>query len=739
MYSFCKRTLLRPYFYSMSEEEIPLFVTTTTTPSSSSITTQPKAVEVESSSTTTPSITTTTRQEDEEREESSTSNHHDRHLTSNTSSSRRTRCFTGVTTVLLVVGLVATLLLLLLTTPRALRDAQQSDQRHPSSLPNHSNYTAYDIYCAGPILHAVQMHLGRDGKDFVDRPMKAEPNVILQAFHNTFNNNNNNSNDSDIVDVDNAHLLNQFVEDYFAPAGSDLEPVVPPDFQSHPLTLATTAILQKNDTLREWAMTLNALWKVLGRRPIVAAMDYENDEDEDDKNDHDRRHLKKKTFRHSSLLPTRHFLVVAGGRFREAYYWDTYWIVQGLLASDMYETAKGVVQNLLDFVEIYGFVPNGSRIYYLTRSQPPLLSEMVRVLYEHKQNNKPFSNSTMYDDLDFFVSATHTLDKEYQFWMRQGEHAVAVPTKDGKVYILNRYEASKVTQPRPESYREDMATAAAAVAAAPQSSGDTIQEVLFGEITAACESGWDFSSRWFRNHQNLTTAMTSNIIPVDLNAMMHRMEKNMIQFHTIFLNQTSMADMYRSASYKRSLAIQNILWDPQTSMWRDYYLDTGRFSPVMSVSNFFPLWSESLDGDDDDDDATEATNSSSSSATLLRSIQNSLTNSGLLQNGGVLTTTRHTGQQWDDPNAWPPLQDILIQGLLKYPETRPLGQDLIRRWVRTNLMAYQATKFMYEKYNARGNGAGGGGEYAIQEGFGWTNGVILEFLTQHGDLLNDLE
>jgi len=75
-------------------------------------------------------------------------------------------------------------------------------------------------------------------------------------------------------------------------------------------------------------------------------------------------------------------VVIPGGRFRESYYWDSYWIVLGLLACDMKETARGLVQNLLDDVANFGFVPNGGRIYYLNRSQPPLLSEMVVTLLE---------------------------------------------------------------------------------------------------------------------------------------------------------------------------------------------------------------------------------------------------------------------------------------------------------------------------------------------------------------------
>ena len=81
-----------------------------------------------------------------------------------------------------------------------------------------------------------------------------------------------------------------------------------------------------------------------------------------------------------TLIARRFPFVVPGGRFREGYYWDSYWIVKGLLRSGLKETAKGIVRNFLDDVRNFGYVPNGNRTYYAGRSQPPLLAEMVSLL-----------------------------------------------------------------------------------------------------------------------------------------------------------------------------------------------------------------------------------------------------------------------------------------------------------------------------------------------------------------------
>lgn len=512
--------------------------------------------------------------------------------------------------------------------------------------------TPQDIYCHGEILHVIQTNTKRDGKEFVDRPLKYDPEIVFAAFQSLPNHE--------------AETLDTFLETHFYPAGSDLIPVIPNDYQPRPMSLFNTIT---NHTLLDWAMELNHLWKLLGRRPEIQ---------------HPNRH---------SFLPTKNTLIVPGGRFRESYYWDTYWIVHGLLACGMYDTARGVVENLLGFVETYGFVPNGGRIYYLTRSQPPLLFEMVHLLHQARP------------DYVFLDSATATLDKEYQFWMKS--HSIRL----GR-HKLNRY-VSSASSPRPESYREDIETADKV----PQSK----HAQLYADIVAAAESGWDFSSRWFKNFESIDTTATSNVIPVDLNCIMHRMEKRMQDFHRM-LNHAKELQMYETAARKRQAAIQALLWDESSFMWRDYLLDGKRKSPVISVSNYFPLWSQSYDV---------------KNQTLISRILESFRASELIQTGGILTTTRETGQQWDKPNAWPPLQDILIDGLLttESEEAKTLAKSLIVDWVDTNLAAWQSTGHMFEKYHAGVNGkAGGGGEYTIQLGFGWTNGVILKFLTIYPDL-----
>ena len=204
---------------------------------------------------------------------------------------------------------------------------------------------ACSVFCSGPILAAVQTAnppLFNDSKTFVDMPLRVDPEDALAAFDALPTLNGAVSRD-DLVD---------FVDTYFVAAGSDLVAASPSDWVASPPRLAKIA----NDTWREFGLALNNIWPDLYR--VVNASVFAEPQ-------------------RYSLLLREAGLVLPGGRFRETYYWDSYWIVRGLLVCGMVDTAQGVVQNLLDDVSDFGFVPNGGRAYYTQRSQPPLLASMM--------------------------------------------------------------------------------------------------------------------------------------------------------------------------------------------------------------------------------------------------------------------------------------------------------------------------------------------------------------------------
>ena len=132
-------------------------------------------------------------------------------------------------------------------------------------------------------------------------------------------------------------------------------------------------------------------------------------------------------------------MVVPGGRFREVYYWDSFWIIRGLLQCEMYDTVKGMLLNFVHLIEKFGKIPNGGRKYYLNRSQPPLFIQMVR---EYEQNT---------GDTDLVRCILPQMVQEFTYW--QTEHLVTFD-KNGTEYRMIRYNCED-NGPRPESYFED--------------------------------------------------------------------------------------------------------------------------------------------------------------------------------------------------------------------------------------------------------------------------------------------
>ncbi|KAL6479176.1 hypothetical protein MHYP_G00126090 [Metynnis hypsauchen] len=528
-----------------------------------------------------------------------------------------------------------------------------------------------EIYCTGELLRQVQTaKLFDDNKAFVDMKLTAAPEVVLDAFSNlTWRFPNGTVPASD---------LRVFVNTYFVGDGKEFEPWTPPDWHEKPKFLSRVSDLN----FRNWAEELHGLWKLLGRKIST------------DVEDNPQLH---------SMIYVPNPVIVPGGRFTEFYYWDSYWVLNGLLLSEMTDTARGMIQNFFYMVNRYGFVPNGGRVYYERRSQPPFLCLMVESFYEATK------------DIEFIRQALPTLEKEYSFWMENRSVAVEM---DGAKHVLNRYDV-QVGQPRPESYTYDAELAEGLPAEA--------QEKLWTELKAAAESGWDFSSRWYidgsgQNTGSFKDTSTSSILPVELNALMCRSEHLLATFSRI-LGDEERALVYDRAASARLKAVESVLWDAEKGAWFDYNLLSGARHPAFYPTNLSPLWARC--------------HSQPGMGQL--ALQYLKASGGLDYPNGIPTSLSETGQQWDMPNAWPPLQHILIEGLsqLDLADAKELAFDLAQRWIRTNWMAYSKYEAMFEKYDVNGDGKpGGGGEYEVQVGFGWTNGVALQLLDQYGDRLS---
>lgn len=200
---------------------------------------------------------------------------------------------------------------------------------------------------------------------------------------------------------------------------------------------------------------------------------------------------------------------MAGGRFSEFYYWDSYWIIRGLLVSEMYQTARGILENFLSVIDRYGFIPNGGRIYYLARSQPPVLSGMIKSYVDHTH------------DKEFAISSIELLEREFEYFMTNKMVTV-------RGHRLARY-IDHSSGPRPESYHEDVENGK-------KFTTEEERQSFYAECKAGGESGMDFSSRWFidQNGENLGSIhdlKTRSIIAVELNAILFWNAKIIAEFH----------------------------------------------------------------------------------------------------------------------------------------------------------------------------------------------------------------
>jgi len=414
---------------------------------------------------------------------------------------------------------------------------------------------------------------------------------------------------------------------------------------------------------------LAALWPVLTREPPAASADGPG-----------------------SPIPLPRRYVVPGGRFREIYYWDSYFTMLGLVASGRTDLVRDMLDNFAFLVRRFGHVPNGNRTYYLSRSQPPFLAAMVG-LYARATDT---ASALPYLDV---------LEREHAFWMdgagqlAPGEaYRRVVRLPDGA--ILNRYWDDSA-EPRPEAYREDIGTAERLPPAA--------RPAFYREVRASAESGWDFSSRWMRDPSDLTTLETTALAPVDLNALLYHQERTIAALLAFRAapGDTAAARRFAGLAESRKRTLRAYAFEPDSGFFYDVRWRTGaRVTDRPTLAAAVPLY-------------FGLASPEQGRAVAMRLERD------FLRPGGFVTTLVASGQQWDAPNGWAPLEWMAIEGLCRAGLVVPA--DTVRaRWLHTNRHVYEATGRMMEKYDVVDlTRPAGGGEYPAQDGFGWTNGVAL--------------
>jgi alpha,alpha-trehalase len=485
----------------------------------------------------------------------------------------------------------------------------------------------------GDLFRRVQMErIFADGKTFVDMVPKADANEIMEAY---------------VADKDKAGFnLKVFTEKYFAP------PMAP-------------ASGWASDGTRSITEHITALWPILTRKAGA---------DEGAA---------------GSLIPLPNDYVVPGGRFREVYYWDSYFTLLGLQTAGKHKLVRDMVENFAYLIDEVGHIPNGNRTYYLTRSQPPFFALMVEVLEE-------------IEGTEACQEFLPQLIAEHEFWMSGAEqvsennpavnHVVRMP--DGS--LMNRYYDAG-DRPRAESYRED-------VLAIRESGRDS--QTVARHLRSGAESGWDYSARWFADGKNISTIITTDIIPPDLNSLLFELEELIADLHP----DTAISNHFLDLAIDREEALHKYLWNPETNWFEDYNWVEQKHTGYLTLAGLYPFFCVAAGLD--------------KVGLVIPRVREEF-----LAPGGLRASLVDTDQQWDAPNGWPPLQWIGYQSIKGYDDE--LADEIRKRWMDNNERVYANVNKMVEKYNVEDiTLEAGGGEYPVQDGFGWSNGVYLRMAAE---------
>ena len=669
-------------------------------------------------------------------------------------------------------------------------------------LPPAQELCTSPIYCPGPLLQAVQLAgIFKDSKTFVDKATSKPESEVLDNFNKLGGGNASNITYDEII---------QFVDDNFVAEGVELVPAdLGSEFVPNPEFLQGV----EDEVVRDWLKQVHSYWELLARTTNSSSPDGVQCEG-----------------CVSSFVPfkDRRTFVVPGGRFRELYYWDTFFVIEGLITSQLQSVVKALLENFGDLIEMLGFIPNGNRIYYENRSQPPFFTIMIDKYLQ------------AYNDTSVLQRFLPLLEREMSFWKNNRTIEFTSPFTN-KTHNITHYQVD-TSAPRPESYLEDYKTVQFA-----NESGldlnDTQKAKLYSNIASGAESGSDYSAaRWSKQPTiNLTDTIpaqrflnTAAQLPVDLNAILFACEQKLSAFYKmsgsgVQPNMTR-ANYWAQQAQARKEAVLDVFWDPSKKFFYDFNTTLGDRAPFFTPAGFFPLWAQIL--------PQEFVNESISIDQRRQNLQGVF--SGLRYiidrfNGTLPASLVTTGQQWDFANAWPPHTYIALEALRNVPDilaagpqlpaengtfalipmtngTNQLGQsqdslpvqglenepgsminetlagatdpndpskelnpimnvgntttgenwrdelvrELANRYVASALCSWRATGGklntsdpafapvpdsileanglnastaignMFEKFNASDvNAAGSGGEYTVQTGFGWTNGVAI--------------
>ena len=403
------------------------------------------------------------------------------------------------------------------------------------------------------------------------------------------------------------------------------------------------------------------------------------------------------------LLYLPHAYVVPGGRFNEMYGWDSYFIQLGLLRDGQIDLARSMTEQLVYEIEHYGTILNANRTYQLARSQPPLLTLMILGVFEQTQ------------DRDWVRSLLPMVERFYYYW--------SVPPHLNPATGLSRYyalghgpapevlvseqdEDGRTHYDRVREYYRQNDVTDYDLALYYDREEDSLTDLFYQGDRSMRESGFDISNRFGPFSVDII-----HYVPVCLNVLLYQMERDLATLYEI-VGQEETAQPWRDRASDRHERIDRFLWDEDAGQYFDYNFSTGDRRHYEFATTFYPLWA-----------------GIASPQQAQRVVENL---DKFEMPGGLLTSTHVSGNQWDAPFGWAPLQLFAVQGLRRYGYKEDADR-LARKFIAMLVHEFTLSGTLVEKYDVCACSADVSGEilfgYSSNEiGFGWTNGVFLELL-----------
>lgn len=405
--------------------------------------------------------------------------------------------------------------------------------------------------------------------------------------------------------------------------------------------------------------------------------------------------------REPGLLYLPHPYVVPGGRFNEMYGWDSYFIQVGLVRDGETALARHTVENFLYEIENYGRILNANRTYYLSRSQPPFLTQMILNVYRARPDRVWLSNTVP------------AIEKYYRFWT--SEPHLTKETGLSRYYDLGEGPAPEVLSDErdaqgrthydrvKEFYRTHEFTDYD-VSRYYDKEKDQLTPLFYKGDRSMRESGFDPSNRFGPFNIDII-----HYNPVCLNSLLYLMETDTAEIMKT-LGRPREARLWLARAEARRRSVNRLMWDEKDGLYYDYDFARGAVRRYPFATTFYPLWVGIADR---------------------RQAARLVSNLRLLERaGGLQTSTNASGSQWDAPFGWAPLQMVAVEGLRRYGY-REEADRITANFLSTVLKEFIQYKTIVEKYDVVrreseiGSGIKFGYDYNVV-GFGWTNAAFTD-------------